>query len=257
MIDLIRWIFRLRWYISGMAKERKSPQEKKQQEYTKDHFTFSKHSSFPKTWKRKKTHVNREYRRKSQELLVQAKPGMAADDVAKVGDNLTAGLFQKSIVRKPLQKGGIVTVGEKVRLKLAKREQTVGRRVKSHEAYDLAAASAISILGSLEGERLTDVAKRAGLLCGGNIAEWERVQQSKDPLDQALYFFHRLAKGSGYEVRALDRNQELCRAWSAWIAKVNRILTRDRRAIEEKDNEKKMAGKKLNSLRRGVHPPNI
>ena len=40
------------WYILGMAKERKSPQEKKSLEYTRDHFTFAEHSSFPKTWKR-------------------------------------------------------------------------------------------------------------------------------------------------------------------------------------------------------------
>ncbi len=147
-----------------------------------------------------------------------------------------------------------MTVGEKVRLKLAKREQTAGRRVKSDEVYDFAAASAISTLVSLEGERLADAAKRASLLCSGHIAEWERVRLSKDVVDQALYFLHRLAKGSSYEVRALDRNQELCKAWNAWIAKVNRILARDRRAIEETDNKKKIAGKKLNALRRGVQP---
>ena len=51
---------------------RKSPQEKKELEYTKDHFTFGWNSSraFPKTWKRKKTNLNREYRRKSGELSV-------------------------------------------------------------------------------------------------------------------------------------------------------------------------------------------
>ena len=80
-----------------MAKERKSPQEKKSLEYTRDHFTFAEHSSFPTTWKRKKTHANREFRRKSAELLVQAKSGMAVDDVALIADDLTASLFQKSL----------------------------------------------------------------------------------------------------------------------------------------------------------------
>jgi hypothetical protein len=249
-------MLRLDWYILGMAKERKSPREKKSLEYTRDHFTFAEHSSFPKMWKRKKTHANREYRRKSAGLLVQAKPGMGADDVALIADDLTAALFQKSVVRKPLRKTGTVTVGEKVERKLVKREQSIGRRARSHEPYDLAADSAIRTLTSLEGENLVDVVRRARVLCdGGNPEEWVRLRQSSDPLDQALHFLQQLSHGSAYEIDAVRRNEELGAALAAWVTKANRILARDRRAIEKKVEQKQMAGKKANALRRA--PPTV
>jgi hypothetical protein len=239
-----------------MTRERKSPPEKKSLEFTRDHFTFAEHSSFPKTWKRKKTNANREYRRKSAELLVQAKPGMGADDMAVIADDLTAALFQKSVVRKPLRKTGTVTVGEKVERKLVKREQGIGRRARNHERYDLAAHSAIRTLTSLEGENLIDVVRRAGVLCdGGNPEEWIRLQQSSDPLDQALHFLQQLSHGSAYEIDAVRRNEELGTALTAWVTKANRILARDRRAIEMKVEQKQMAGKKVNALRRA--PPTV
>lgn len=129
-----------------MASERKSPQQKKQLEYTKDHFTFGQHSSrmFPTIWKRKKTRANREYRRKSEELLAQAKPGIPVDDVELLADDLTAARFQKSVIRKRLHKTGTVTVGEKVKRKLERREETAGRKVQRHQHYDHAATSAIN-----------------------------------------------------------------------------------------------------------------
>ncbi len=237
-----------------MAKERKTPQEKKSLEYTRDHFTFAEHSSFPKIWKRKKTNANRQYRRKSGELLVKAKAGMGADDVALIADDLTAALFQKSVVRKPLRKTGTVSVGEKVERKLTKREQGVGRRARSHEPYDLAADSAIRMLTSLEGENLVDVVRRAGVLCGGgNPEEWARLQRSSDSLDQALCFLQQLNHGSAYEINAVRRNEELGASLASWVTKANRILDRDRRAIEKKNDQKKTTGKKLSVLRRAPH----
>jgi hypothetical protein len=217
---------------SGMSKERKSPQEKKSLEYTRDHFTFGEHSSFPKMWKRKKTHANREFRRKSDELLVQAKSGMAFDDVALIADDLTAALFQKSVVRKPLRKTGTVTVGEKVERKLAKREQSVGRRAQSHERYDRAATLTVRTLTSLDGERLVSAARRAGILCSSRFTEEHgRLLRSGDSLDQALHFLYRLNSGSGREIEALRRNEELGAALAAWVKKANRILASDRRAL--------------------------
>ena len=86
---------------------RKSPQEKKELEYTKGHFTFGFKSSrmFPKTWKRKKTQANRQYRRKSQELLAGLKPGM--DEEGLISDDLTAA------------RSGTLTLGHDPRLLLS------------------------------------------------------------------------------------------------------------------------------------------
>jgi hypothetical protein len=243
------------WYIFGMAKQRKSPQEKKSLEYTRDSFTFAQHSSFPKTWKRKKTRANRELRRKSDELLSHAKPGMEAEEMALVAEDMTAALFQKSVVRKALRKTGTVTVGEKVERKLAKREGSVGRRTRSHEPYDRAANSAVQILTSLEGKKFDEVVRRAGILLGAlNAKEWLRLRLSTDPLDQALYFLHQLTNGSGYEIGAMCRNEELGAKLNAWVAKANRVLARDQRAVERKAAQKEMAILKVNSLRRAANP---
>jgi hypothetical protein len=112
-----------------MPKEPKSPQRKKELEYERDHFTFGWNSSrrFPKTWKRKKAQINRESRRKSQELLVGIKPGTEAGALEGIADDLTAARLQKSVSRKRLHKTGTVSVGEKVRRKLEWRRDAVGR----------------------------------------------------------------------------------------------------------------------------------
>jgi len=108
-----------------MAKTRKTPQQKKQDVYTKDHFTFGYFSSrkLSKTWKRKKTHVNRQYRRKSQNLLTKAKPSIAVNNTELIADNLTATHFEHSISRKRLKKTGTVSIAEKVKMKLNRRKE--------------------------------------------------------------------------------------------------------------------------------------
>ena len=159
-------------------KERKSPQQKKELEYTRDHFTFGWNSSrmFPKAWKLKKARVNRQYRRKSELLLAPTKAGIAADDVELGADDLTAARFQKSVVRKGLHKTGTVTLGEKVQQKLKRRREAVGRNVQRHQHYDRAATSAIKTLHSLDSERFADVVRQADLLCGArNADELKRV----------------------------------------------------------------------------------
>jgi len=237
-----------------MAMERKSPQQKKQLEYTKGHFTFGWNSSrmFPTTWKRKKTRANREYRRKSEELLTQAKPGIAVDDVELIADDLTSARFQKSVIRKRLHKTGTVTVGEKVKRKLQRREESAGRRVQHNQHYDRLAASAISTLRSLDGEKLVGVVRRADLLCAARKAdELGRVLRSNDPIDRALHFLYRLGSGSAFEIDALRRNQELDKVLGIWMGKAKRILRRDRRAIETKLDQKQTVRMKLTTLRNG------
>lgn len=241
----------MRWYIFEMAKERKSPQLKKELEYTRDRFTFGWHSSrmFPRTWKRKKAHANREYRRKSQAVLTRVKPEVSAHDVESIGDDLTSARFRKSISRKRLRKVGTVTIGQKIKKKLENREETAGRRVKSRQQDDRRAASAIAILSRLEGDALIDVARRAEMLCGPRQArELGRVLQSSDPVDHALYFLYLVMVGSAFELRALRRQPELNTALRNWAEKAGRILGRDQRAAASK-REQKQAARKKNSKR--------
>jgi hypothetical protein len=170
--------------------------------------------------------------------------------VELVADDLTAARFQKSVTRKRLHKIGTVTVGAKVARKLERREETAGRKVQRHQRYDHAATSAISTLGSLDGEKLINVVRRADRLCSArNGDELQRVLQSNDPIDHALHFLYRVGSGSAFEIYALRRNQELDKALGIWMEKAKRILGRDKRAVETKLDQKQTARKKLTASR--------
>jgi hypothetical protein len=236
-----------------MPKERKSPQEKKQLEFEKDHFTFGMHSSrtFPKVWKRKKTQANRESRRKGDKLFAPMKPEMSSEDVNLAMGDVTLKQIAKSLVGKRLRKSSTVTVGEKVRLILEKRAETVGRRVKKHQKFDLLAAEAVGTLMSLDDEQLVDFIRRAVVfLHGGDPIEWARIKQSEDRIDRALSFLESHRRGSADVHDALCRNEEILIAFRDWATKANRILGRDRRIVQRKIVQKEATEKKVKTLRR-------
>lgn len=240
-----------------MAKERKTPQEKKHLEYTKDHFTFGRWSSreFPKTWKRKKNHANREYRHKSEQILSKTKTGVASQDFALLADDLSAGRFAKSVIRKSLHKTDTVTLEEKVRLKLSKREQTSGRRVKIRAAANQEATSVIQTLTSLEDERFVDFVHVASALCTSrNPRESVRLQLSDDPIDQALHFIYRLHWGVNSPRETVCRDKRLRERLADWLAKANRLLKREERKVLRKMEQKKTTGIRVNTLRRVGKP---
>ena len=225
-----------------MQKASKSPQEKKHLEYTKDHFTFGRQSSrsFPKTWKRKKVHANREYRRKSEELLAQTKPGSGLDSLPSNAEDLTAARFMKSVVRKPLHKAGTVTLGEKVRLTLTSRGERAGRRVKKEATVREEATSVIQTLNKLEGDGLVNFVRRANELCSiRDSKESVRLHRSAEPIDQALYFVYRLSVGINSPRDTICKDDKLRVPLAAWFMKANRILSRDERIAKNKVAEKK------------------
>jgi hypothetical protein len=208
--------------------DRKSPQEKKKLEYTKNHFTFGWQSSrmFPKTWKQRKTKVNRQYRRKSQELLAELKPGLSEHDLTS--DDLTATRFQKSVSRKRLYKQGTVTVGEKVKAKLEKRTAIAGRRVQGKRECDRWARSAVTTLNGLQAKELADVARRAKALCTGNMDELLHVMSSHHPVDRALEFLRRVSFGSAPETSALRRSEELQQGLATWLKNAESVVVGSR-----------------------------
>ena len=235
-----------------MGKERKSPQMKKQSEYHKDHFTFSKSPhAFPAQWKRKKTHANRKYRRKSDELLAQAKPEISAIDAELIVGELTECQFKKSITRDRLHKSSTVTVGEKVEIKLQKRKETIGRRVNSHRKFDLIVAKSVNTLTSLKHEDLLSFLRRANkFLQGGDPIEWVRISQSNDEMDRALWFLEGLKRGGARLHNALKRNQKLCVIFQNWQEEADRLLTKEERPALRKAEQKITVKNKLNALRR-------
>ncbi len=234
-----------------MTRERKSPQVKKQLEYSSDHFTFSNAPhAFRKSWKRKKANTNREYRRKSDELLVQAKPEMSADDAEAIVGDLTIGRLKRSITRERLRKHSIVSLGEKVQIKLEKRKGLAGRRVDKRRNEDEVVTEAVTTLASLNGEDLLKFLRRAvKFLEGGDPIEWARVSQSGDRLDRALGFLEALERGGHYR-EALCADRQLREAFQQWRQKANRILRKEAIPGLRKAEEKRTLKGKLNSLRR-------
>jgi hypothetical protein len=239
-------------YISDMPKERKSPQQKKQLEYTRDHLSggFNSARGFRKGWRRKKARVNREYRRKSDELLAPVKPGLAAEDAEAVSENLTSSHLQKSVSRQRLNKIGVIGMGEGVKRRLQRRAETVGRRVQEHQHYDREAAHALKNLQSLPADNMPAIVNRMGLLMKGNVEELRRVMFSRDPIDQALSFLRAVIIGSARELNALQRNPELCQGFRRWIRKADRIIAKTKRAQERKQQEKDAARRRTKTFRK-------
>ena len=106
-------------------------------------------------------------------------------------------------------------------------------------------------LTSLDGEQLIDFVRRAVVfLHGGDPIEWARVKQSDDRIDRALSFLENHQRGSAPEKRALCRNDELRSAFLDWATKANRILSKDRKAIRKKIQQKETTKKMVKTLRR-------
>lgn len=233
-----------------MPRQQKTPQLKKELELKKDHFTFAKHvHAFRKEWKEKKTQANRQYRRKSDELLVLAKPEISADDAEALVGDVTVAHLKKSISNKRLHKQSTVSLGEKIAIKSEKRQRTVDRRGKGKRNWDRVVKSAVTTLVALEGDELVQVVKRiAGLIQGGDPVEWMRTYQSKDRLGRTIFFVEQINRGNCLYVDALRRNEELCKAFQSWATKANRILAKQARPIQRKLAQKVAIKKKVNSL---------
>jgi hypothetical protein len=170
---------------------------------------------------------------------------------------LTTGHLEQSVIRKPLRKRSTVTVGEKIKLKLGKRQALAGRRVRHRELYDLLANQVVSTLSSLADEELATAIARAGKLCGGeHPVERLRLYQSTDGLDRALLFVYDVHRGSAYERDALRRNPDLCKAFGTWRDKANHILlkpkiTSMKKVAEERAVKRKLAAQRAVITERG------
>jgi hypothetical protein len=113
--------------------KKKTPQEKKEAAYEKDHYTFpwaSPHS-FRKSWKKKKNHVNRVVRRKSKNLLQQVEKS-SYEKFGPEEESLTAELFRKGLGRKKLRKTGVVSLQEKINRKREYRARSFNIKARSH-----------------------------------------------------------------------------------------------------------------------------
>lgn len=214
-----------------MPKERKSPQDKKRDHYTKDHFTsgWGSTRSFEKTWNKKKARLNRAFRRKSDQLLASAEHEIRAGDTGPTAEELTIARLQKSINRKRLHKVGTVNVGDRVKSKLQQRENAVGRNARQNEKRDSNARLAIEALNSLTGKRLRDAANLAHLLCTVRDRKaLNSIVMSQDPVDRALYFLYLSRSVYTAEFHTLRRNPELSKRFELWLENATQIVEREK-----------------------------
>ena len=236
-----------------MSKDRKSPRQKKELEYARDHFAGGFNSSahgLAKGWRRKKARVNRQYRRKSDELLAPLKPGLEGQDVEIIAGELTPAHLQESVTRKRLHKIGVITMGKRVKDRLQRRAEAVGRKAQQHQHFDHAAAEAVRTLNHLSGQELAGLVNRAELLRKRNGDALKRVRNSKHPIDQALNFLYAVSAGSSRELDALRRNPNVNRELGSWIQKANRIMAQEQRKQERKRNEKEATRQRLKLVRK-------
>ncbi len=112
--------------------KKKTPKEKKDAAYEKDHYTFAWKSphGFQKSWKKKKNRVNRVVRRKSKALLHSIE-GQSYTELSPEQESFTDQLFRKGLSKKKLRKIGVVSLREKVEQKIADRKKHSGFNVRN------------------------------------------------------------------------------------------------------------------------------
>ena len=112
--------------------KKKTPKEKKDAAYEKDHYTFAWNSphGFQKSWKKKKNRVNRGVRRKSKALLHSIE-GLGYTELSPEQESFTDQLFRKGLSKKKLRKIGVVSLREKVEQKIADRKNHSGFNVRN------------------------------------------------------------------------------------------------------------------------------
>ena len=174
---------------------------------------------------------------------------MAASDAELTSGDVTPQQVQKSISRQRLVKWSTVSLGEKIRLKLEKRKESTGRRVNRRRNLDAFVTEAVSTLTSLKGAKLVDVVRRgARLLEGGDPIEWQRLSQSQESVDRALFFLDRLSRSWSY-CEALRKNQEAYKQFSLWLSTADRIAAKDGHIAQRKHAQKLATEKKIRSQR--------
>lgn len=231
-----------------MAKSPKSPQEKKELALKKDHVPLGGESihGFRKTWPKKKALANREYRRKSDELLTRTKTGDSAEDAELIVGDITATQLKKSISRKRLVKWGAISLERAIEHKFEKREETVGRRANKKHRADSQVASVLSTLEDLGSHALKAfLIKLDAILRGSDPLKWLQISQSPDPLNQAIFVLEQIARGNAIYCDSLERNREFCVRYRAWRQKAVTVMEKMRRPAQRKLEDKAVNQKKV------------
>jgi len=238
-----------------MPRPTKTPQEKKESALKRDRVTLGGESihGFRKTWPKKKANANREYRRKSDELLSKTKTGDSAEDAELMVGDLTATHIKKSVSRRRLVKWGAISLERAIEYKLEKRKETVGRRADSRRSNDAIVRTALTTLQNLNADEAVAVVERiAKAVAGGDPIEWVRLSSASNPLDRAIFVLEQLHRGNFGYWNSLARNKDLCRSYRHWNMTMLRILEKLQRPLQQKRTNKTANEKKVKASLRGA-----
>jgi hypothetical protein len=195
--------------------KKKTPKEKKDAAYEKDHYAFAWNypHQFQKSWKKKKNRVNRVVRRKSKALLHSIE-GLSYTELSPEQESFTDQLFRKGLSKKKLSKTGVVNLREKVEQKIANRKEHSGFNVRNKARQ-------------IEGFRR---------FCS-NLAQDKRYSQEK------LLHLSRLARFPDF--------QEFLQSEPRWVPRLEQwILSASRRiSWEKKKQEQPVSGQKSTSTK--------
>jgi hypothetical protein len=127
--------------------KKKTPPEKKQAQYEKDHYTFAWHSprGFRNTWKKKKNYRNRVVRRKAKNLL-HGVEGLSLNELGPTEESFTSELFRKGLSKKKVRKTGVVNLRAKIQAKRDRRENRGETRRERKERFGAIYAEGITAL---------------------------------------------------------------------------------------------------------------
>lgn len=165
-------------FLGDMSKK-KTPQEKKEAAYEKNHYAFAWVSpqGFRKTWKKKKNYRNRVVRRKAKNLLhtVQCH---SLGEFGPDEESLTSELFRKGLSQKKLYKDGVVSLREKVE---AKKERREGNRLTRGEHKErLAVEYAASVVAFERNPHSVEAQKLVRNLNTGLASLWDFLREHPD-----------------------------------------------------------------------------
>jgi hypothetical protein len=231
-----------------MARERKSPQEKKLREYG-DRVTPGNRRN-AEARKKEKRGVGREIRNKTENLLAQVKPELPSQEAENLTEEITAGRVRKSVIRKRVLKYNAAPFSKVVEWQRERRVGSFQRKKRSYPHYDRIAREAVGTLNAIDNNQFAEIARRAGILCSPeNCYKYARPQDLKDPIARALEFVRRATTCYSHEHQALCRNDDLKHEFRLWLDKADRILRKDQMAREKKAAEQRAIQQKLKTVR--------
>lgn len=212
-----------------MAKERKSPQEKKELEYKRDRHEFAWHSDkgLPLARPRRKAGINRKYRHKADTAVRQV---VKNDDLGNTSD-ISNELIANGIFRRRLSKVPPPTLKEAIAEKLQRRQQRESRKpTKVEKCYreGTSAIEALERMDALESLKFLDLLKSYSQHIFKKPSE-------RDPMWSTATWVLYLNQGEQSSRTFLDENPDWASRYAKIMGRLHKLERKQLRGGAEKN----------------------